>query len=51
MGLLVFSFGQGAAEVLADLQTKYVDLMLLHYPECWPQLCGSFVPEGNWKDR
>lgn len=35
---------------MADLQTKYVDLLLLHYPECWPQICSG-PPEGTWRDR
>lgn len=42
---------QAASEVLQDLQTKYVDLLLLHYPDCWPQICGGVAPEGNWRDR
>ena len=35
---------------MADLQTKYIDLLLLHYPECWPQICTA-APEGTWRDR
>lgn len=36
---------------LADLQTSYVDLVLLHYPACWGGLCGKAQPEGTWQDR
>ena len=37
---------------LKDLQTDYVDLLLLHYPECWGSLCaGSKKIEGTWQDR
>ncbi|KAL4451545.1 hypothetical protein ABPG75_007207 [Micractinium tetrahymenae] len=38
------------SEALQDLQTDYVDLMLLHYPECWPELCGDVKVEGTWRD-
>ena len=36
---------------LQDLQTGYIDLLLLHYPACWGDLCGSKQPEGTWQDR
>lgn len=39
------------AQTLRDLRTDYVDLFLLHYPECWGSLCGGVNPEGTWKDR
>ena len=30
---------------------EYVDLFLLHYPACWPELCGAdVVPAGRWQD-
>ena len=30
---------------------EYVDLFLLHYPACWPELCGADVaPAGRWQD-
>ena len=35
---------------LEDLGTKYLDLMLLHYPECWGTLCEGTPPQGTWKD-
>ncbi|KDD74519.1 aldo/keto reductase, partial [Helicosporidium sp. ATCC 50920] len=36
---------------LRDLRTDYVDLVLLHYPECSPSLCGNGVlPEGDFKE-
>lgn len=38
-------------EALQDLQTPYVDLMMLHYPECWGGLCGGAPVEGTWQDR
>ena len=37
------------AQTLRDLHTKYVDLVLLHYPECWGTLCEG-KPEGTWQD-
>ena len=39
------------AQTLRDLRTDYVDLFLLHYPECWGSVCGGVNPEGTWKDR
>ena len=36
---------------LEDLGTTYLDMVLLHYPECWGDLCGGEEPEGTWKDR
>ena len=39
------------SEAVQDLQTDYLDLMLLHYPECWGELCGGVKPEGTWQDR
>lgn len=37
---------------LKDLQTDYVDLLLLHYPECWGSLCSDTKKvEGTWQDR
>jgi hypothetical protein len=39
------------SESVQDLQTDYLDLMLLHYPECWGDLCGGVKPEGTWQDR
>eukprot|EP00887_Chlorella_sp_A99_P007825 scaffold20.g7825.t1 len=38
------------AQTLRDLRTDYVDLFLLHYPECWGSICGGVNPEGTWKD-
>jgi diketogulonate reductase-like aldo/keto reductase len=35
---------------LRELRTDYIDLMLLHYPECWGDLCGGVAPEGTWRD-
>lgn len=36
---------------LSGLAVEYVDLFLLHYPSCWPGLCGEdFVPKGTWHD-
>lgn len=35
--------------ILHDLRTTYVDLLLLHYPDCFGSLCQS-APEGTWKD-
>eukprot|EP00041_Stephanoeca_diplocostata_P031294 m.972733 g.972733 ORF g.972733 m.972733 type:complete len:357 (+) comp23930_c0_seq30:279-1349(+) len=36
---------------LVKLQTDYIDLVLLHYPHCWPQLCGSdHVAQGTFHD-
>ena len=34
-----------------DLGTNYVDLVLLHYAECWGDLCQGKKPEGTWTDR
>lgn len=36
---------------LKELRTTYLDLVLLHYPECWGALCaGAPAPEGTWRD-
>ena len=35
---------------LRELDTEYLDLLLLHYPKCWGDLCGGVVPEGTWRD-
>ncbi|GIL67231.1 hypothetical protein Vafri_20666 [Volvox africanus] len=35
---------------LRDLHTSYVDLFLLHYAECWGNLCEGAVPKGNFFD-
>ena len=35
---------------LRELRTDYLDLLLLHYPECWGDLCGGVQPEGTWRD-
>ncbi len=36
---------------LSSLAVEYVDLFLLHYPSCWPELCGADVePAGRWQD-
>lgn len=35
---------------LKVLRVTYLDLVLLHYPECWGSLCaGSPRPEGAWQ--
>ena len=36
---------------LKDLRTSYIDLVLLHYPDCWGSLCTAGPPEGGWRDR
>lgn len=38
------------ARSLKDLGTTYLDLVLLHYPECWGDLCAGAAPEGTWRD-
>lgn len=35
---------------LRDLGTEYLDLFLLHYPQCWGRLCDGVEPEGTWRD-
>lgn len=36
---------------LSGLAVEEVDLFLLHYPACWPGLCGEgFTPKGTWHD-
>jgi len=36
---------------LKNIRTDYLDGFLLHYPHCWPELCGQdHVAEGTWKD-
>jgi diketogulonate reductase-like aldo/keto reductase len=37
-------------KTLQDLRTPYVDLVLLHYSECWGNLCADKKPEGDWKE-
>lgn len=34
---------------LGAFQTDFVDLVLLHYPECWPALCRE-APAGTWQE-
>lgn len=48
-------FGYNAAiaqfqRSLQELNTTYLDLFLLHYPNCTPKLCGDATPTGTWKD-
>lgn len=36
---------------LSGLAVETMDLFLLHYPTCWPELCGEgFTPKGTWHD-
>lgn len=35
---------------LRELQVDCVDLLLLHYPACWGDLCGGETPAGTWRD-
>ena len=36
---------------ISALAVEYVDLFLLHYPACWPELCGAgAAPAGRWQD-
>mmetsp|Transcript_1888 Transcript_1888/g.5511 ORF Transcript_1888/g.5511 Transcript_1888/m.5511 type:complete len:403 (-) Transcript_1888:530-1738(-) len=35
---------------LAAFKTEYLDLLLLHYPRCWGDLCGKVRPQGTWQD-
>lgn len=35
---------------LRDLGTSYVDVFLLHYPWCFPAICGAKQPKGAWSD-
>jgi diketogulonate reductase-like aldo/keto reductase len=35
---------------LKDLNTNYLDLVLLHYAECWGDLCQGKSPEGTWEE-
>ena len=40
------------AKSLRELQTEYIDMLLLHYPDCWGSLCsGTKSVEGAWQDR
>lgn len=53
--ILPINFGLTSTEIsikkaLLNLQTDYIDLLLLHFPECWEGLCGNIKPEGTWKD-
>ena len=36
---------------LKELKTNYLDLVLLHYAECFGDLCQGTIPEGTWKER
>ena len=43
---------QAVERSLKELRTDYVDLMLLHYPSCFPGLAGcddSVTAEMNWQ--
>ena len=35
---------------LREFQADYIDLVLLHYAECWGDLCGGIRPQGTWQD-
>lgn len=35
---------------LSNLRTSYIDVVMLHYPHCWGNLCGDKVPQGTWQD-
>ena len=46
-------YEQTAARVahsLRELHTDRVDLLLLHYPSCWGDLCGGVAPAGTWRE-
>lgn len=34
---------------LAAFKTDFMDLVLLHYPECWPALCPEGT-QGTWQE-
>lgn len=36
---------------LKELKTNYLNLVLLHYPECFGDLCQGTLPEGTWEER
>ena len=35
---------------LSNLNTTYIDLFLLHYPECWKELCGNYNTNETFHD-
>jgi diketogulonate reductase-like aldo/keto reductase len=36
---------------LVSFGVERIDLFLLHYPICWPELCGAdFQAKGTWHD-
>ena len=35
---------------LSNLGVSVLDLVLLHYAECWGDLCEGSKPEGTWKE-
>lgn len=36
---------------LVSFGSEHIDLFLLHYPVCWPELCGEgFEAKGTWHD-
>jgi len=42
--------------VLEELKTTYVDMLLLHYPACWGNLCNKGEQQenkrvGTWQER
>jgi diketogulonate reductase-like aldo/keto reductase len=37
------------ANSLRDFHTDYIDLLLIHYAECWGTLCATKA-EGTWKE-
>ena len=36
---------------LAELNTEYLDLLILHYPECWGDLCAGSPPHRGIGNR
>lgn len=38
-------------ESLHNLSRSYIDLLLIHYPVCFKEICGDhFIPEGDYLD-
>lgn len=45
------SAARAIRQSLVNLGVETIDLFLIHYPECWGDICqGMDTPDGDWRD-